>query len=128
MGQKYYLSVATIQKSYIFTDAILSHIETSTDTLQLIGCVALRLAYKVNSLILTPSLARGKTRLWHFFLGSHVGRDMQIIYYKRFRKMWTGHSLNFRLENDGSHFLWYSKATLVLSQPTPRLLRPHEII
>ena len=53
MGQKYYLSVATIEKSYIFTDAILSHFETTTDTLQLIGCVALRLAYKVRQKNLT---------------------------------------------------------------------------
>lgn len=47
MGQKYCLSVATIQKSYIFTDALLSHILSSADSLQLIGCVALRLASKV---------------------------------------------------------------------------------
>jgi len=33
MGEKYRFSVATIQKSYTYVDALLSHIETSTDSL-----------------------------------------------------------------------------------------------
>lgn len=57
MGQKYCLSVATIQKSYIFTDALLSHILSSADSLQLIGCVALRLASKVLIIKITVSIS-----------------------------------------------------------------------
>ena len=48
MGEKYCLSVSTIQKAYCYVDVFLSNIPTSRDALQLIGGAALRLAVKVR--------------------------------------------------------------------------------
>jgi len=49
MGEKYSLSVSTIQKSFIYVDIFLSKVPTPIDALQLIGSAAILIAIKVVS-------------------------------------------------------------------------------